>query len=163
MSEKDLIETLHQHPTRNLGPQVRRFIFRFLELQIPMGLGALVCYLVSHLIPASSSIAKVYHPGTYLYTMGDVIFLTAPVVAWMIFRGHGWRHSLDMAVAMITPVAAIIVLGQTAGYALLLWLLTAAYPVMCLGMLVYMLYHRDHVTERTGHHAHSIHEHGQKG
>jgi hypothetical protein len=66
----------------------------------------------------------------------------------MIFRSHGWRHSLEMAIAMITPVAAIIVLGQLAGVAYLLWLVTAMYPAMCLGMLAYMLYRRDQFTGR---------------
>jgi hypothetical protein len=122
------------------------FIFHFLEMQILMGLGALVCFLLGRLIPASSSFAKVYHPGTYLFTTGDVLFLIAPVVAWMIFRGYGWRHSLEMAIAMFAPVAAIIVLGQLAGYAYLLWLIIAMYPAMSLGILVYMLYRRDHFT-----------------
>jgi hypothetical protein len=115
-----------------------------------MGLGALVCFLLDRLIPASSSIATIYHPGTYLFATGDILFLTVPVVGWMIFRGHGWRHSLEMVVAMLAPVAAIIVLGQLAGYAYLLWLITAVYPAMCLGMLAYMLYRRDHFTVRLG-------------
>jgi hypothetical protein len=33
-----------------------------------------------------------------------------------------------MAVAMGAPVAVIIVLGEMAGYAYLLWLVTAVYP-----------------------------------
>jgi hypothetical protein len=130
---------------------VRTFIFHFLEMQIPMGLGALVCYLLTRLIPVSSSFATVYHPGTYLYTAGDILFLTLPVVAWMIFGGYGWRLSREMAVAMVAPVAAIGVLGELAGYAYLLWLVTAVYPAMSLGMLVYMLYCRDHFTVRAGH------------
>jgi hypothetical protein len=117
-------------------------------MQIPMVLGATICFLLGRLIPASSSFATVYHPGTYLYTAGDILFLIVPVVVWMIFRGYGRRHSLEMAVAMLAPVAAIIMLGQSAGYAYLLWLVTAVYPAMCLGMLVYMLYHRDHFTGR---------------
>ena len=133
-----------------ISGKVGQILLRFLELQIPMGLGALVCYLLSHLIPASSSVAAVYHPGTYLYTIADVLFLTVPVVAWMIFRGHSWRCGLEMAVAMLAPVAAIILLGELAGYALLLWLLKAGYPAMCLGMLAYMLYRSDHFTGRVG-------------
>jgi len=131
--------------------RARTLIVHFLELQIPMGLGALVCYLLTGLIPASSSFATIYHPGTYLYAAGDLLFLAVPVVAWMVFRGYGWRHSREMAVAMGAPVAAIIVLGQLAGYAELLWLVIAVYPAMCLGMLVYMLYRRDHFTVRVGH------------
>ena len=56
---------------------------------------------------------------------------------------------------MLVPVAAIIVLGQLAGYAYLLWLVTAMYPAMCLGLLVYMLYRRDHYTGKAGHSAHA--------
>jgi hypothetical protein len=122
----------------------------FLGMQIPMGLGALVCYLLGRMIPDSSSFATVYHPGTYLYASGDLLFLTVPVVAWMIYRGHGWRQSLETAVSMLAPVAAIIVVGQVAGYAYLLWLVTAMYPAMCLGMLIYMLYRRDHFTGQVG-------------
>lgn len=129
---------------------VRHFLMRFLELQIPMGLGALVCYLLGRLIPASSSFATVYHPGTYLFAIGDVLFLTVPVVAWIILRGHSWRYSLEMAVAMIAPVGVIAVLGELARTAYLLWLVTAMYPAMCLGILVYMLSRRDDFTRRAG-------------
>ena len=130
---------------------MRRILLHFLEMQIPMGLGALVCYVLGRLIPASSSFATIYHPGTYLFATGDVLFLTVPVLAWMIFRGHGWRRSLEMAAAMLAPVAAIVVLGELAGAAYLLWLVTAMYPAMCLGMLVYMLYRRYDFTGKTAH------------
>lgn len=127
-----------------------RFLVRFLELQIPMGLGALVCYLLGLLIPSSSSYAPAYHPGTYLYAIGDVLFLTVPVVAWMILRGQGWRPSLEVAGAMTAPVAAIMGVGQLAGYDYLQWLLIAGYPAMSLGMLADMLYRHDHFTGRGG-------------
>jgi hypothetical protein len=132
-----------------------RFLLHFLELQIPMTSGAFVCYLMGRLIPASSSYATAYHPGTYLYTAADVLFLSVPVALWMVLRGHGWRHSAEMAVAMIAPVAAIMVLGELTGYAYRLWLLTAGYPAMSLGMLIDMLYHRDHFTRRVGHLVHA--------
>jgi hypothetical protein len=125
------------------GREPARFVLHFLELQIPMVLGASACYLLGRLVPVSSGLATAYHPGTYLFTIGDVLFLSVPVVAWMIVRGHGRRHSLEMALAMVAPVAMIAVAGELAGYAYLLWLVTAMYPAMCLGMLVYMLYRPD--------------------
>ncbi|HET9587988.1 MAG TPA: hypothetical protein VFO91_04280 [Anaerolineales bacterium] len=121
------------------GLKAGRFLLNLLELQISMGLGALVCYLVVRLISTSPSYATSYRPGTLLFALGDIFFLTVPGVAWMIVRGHGWRHSVELAIAMIMPVALIIVLGQLAGFAYLLWLLTAGYPAMSLGMLFYML------------------------
>ena len=107
--------------------------------------------LVVRLISHSSRFAAVYQPGSWLYAAGDVLFLTIPVVAWMVFRGHGWRHSLEMGVAMFTPVAAIIMVGQLAAYAYLLWLVTAGYPAMCLGILIYMIYWRDQFTGKASH------------
>jgi hypothetical protein len=149
------IESKHQNSTPDLAAQVRRFLLHFMELQILMGLGASICYLLGRLVSPSSSFAVIYHPGTYLFAIGDGLYLSVPVVVWMIFRGHGWRHSLEMAVAMLAPVAAIMVLGQLAAYAYLLWLITAGYPAMSLGMLVYMLYRRDHFTGWVGHPTHA--------
>lgn len=111
----------------------------FLQLQIAMALGALVCLLVGRAVRASST----YHPGTVLFFLGDIFFLTVPVVAWMLLRDHGWRHSLELAVSMLAPVAAIVVLGELTGSAYLLWLVTAMYPAMSMGMLGYMVHRRD--------------------
>jgi len=69
--------------------------------------------------------------------------LTVPVVIWMILRRYSWRHSFELGIAMIVPVAGVMVLGQFTAYDYLTWLLTAGYPVMCLGMLIYMLYRRE--------------------
>ena len=128
--------------------KARRFFRHFLELQISMALGALVCYLVVRLISGAASFSTAYQPGTFLFAVGDIFFLTVPVVAWMVFRGHSSRHSLEMAVAMILPVVVIIVLGQLTAYDYFTWLLTAGYPAMSLGMLSYMLYRREHFTGR---------------
>jgi hypothetical protein len=119
------------------------FLLHFLELQISMSLGAFVCYLVVRLISDAASFRIAYRPGTLLFAVGDVLFLTMPVIAWMIFRGYSWRHSLGIAVAMIVPVVVIIMLGQLTAYDYFTWLLTAGYPVMSLGMFTYMLYRRD--------------------
>jgi hypothetical protein len=125
---------------RSVAANMRHFALRFMELQIVMGLGALLCLLLGRLIPGSSIVATVYYPGSYLYATGDVFFLIVPVVAWMIFRRHEWRHSLGMAVAMVAPVTAIALVGELAGYAYLPWLIIAGYPAMSLGMLVYMVF-----------------------
>jgi hypothetical protein len=120
-----------------------------------MCFGAFICYLVVHLISVSSSLAAAYRPGTFLFATGDIFFLTVPVVACMIFRCHGWRHSLELAAAMITPVVIIMALGQFTDYDYLTWLLTAGYPAISLGMLIYVLYRRDHFTRPMAHSKHT--------
>ena len=146
-TDTEQVDFLHKTRRRTGGLKAGRFLLNFLELQIAMSLGALVCYLVVRLISSSPSYATSYRPGTFLFALGDIFFLTVPVVAWMILRGHGWRHSLAITVAMIVPVALIILFGELAGYAYLLWLITAGYPTMSLGMLFYMLYRHDHFLE----------------
>jgi hypothetical protein len=139
------------HQTQLFGnSRVGRFVLHFLELQIPMVLGALICYLVVRLISGSSSFATTYRPGGTLFAIGDLLFLTVPVVIWMILRRYSLRHSFEMGIAMIAPVAGIMVLGQLTAYDYLTWLLTASYPLMCLGMLIYMLYWRDFFTRQAG-------------
>lgn len=135
------------HKTRLFGnSKAGHFVLHFLELQIPMGLGALICYLVVRLITSSSSFSTIYYPGTYLFAIGDLLFLTVPVAIWIIFRRYSWRHSFELGIAMIAPVAGIMVLSQLTAYDYLTWLLTGGYPLMCLGMLIYMLYRRDFFT-----------------
>jgi len=56
-----------------------------------------------------------------------------------------------MTAAMLAPMIAIIVLGWLGAYVFLPWLPKLACPASSLGMLVYMLYRRDHFTVRVGH------------
>ena len=90
-------------------------------------------------------------------TRGCEVLCACAVVAWMIVRGHGWRHSAEMAFAMLAPVAAIIVLHLLGADAYLPWLSKASHLAMPLGMIVAMLYRRDHYTGKTDHSAHATH------
>jgi hypothetical protein len=123
--------------------RVSRLFLSFLELQIPMVLGAFGCYLLGRVISGSFSLATTYRPGTYVFAIGDVVFLTVPVVAWMLFRGRGRRYSVEMALAMLAPVTVIALVGELAGHPYLLWLVTGMYPAMCLGMIIFLVYSRD--------------------
>jgi hypothetical protein len=156
-TDRKQADVLYTIPMHKNGLRVGRFLLHFLELQVSMGLGALMCYLVVRLISGSSSFSAAYRPGTFLFAIGDIFFLTVPVVVWMVMRGHSWQHSLGIAIAMIAPVAVIMVVGQLEAYDYLTWLLTAGYPAMSLGMLIYMLYRRDHWTDLAGLSAQAIH------
>jgi uncharacterized membrane protein YoaK (UPF0700 family) len=126
--------------------ETRRFILRFLELQIPMALGAFVCYALGPVISDRSGLALAYHPGTYLFAIGDVLFLTVPVAAWTLIRERDWRPSLEIALAMVAPLAIVVLPGEVMRFPYLLWLVTGMYPLMCMGMIADMLYRRDRLT-----------------
>ena len=128
--------------------RVSRLFLSFVELQIPMVLGAFGCYLLGRVISGSSGLATTYRPGTHVFAIGDVVFLTVPVVAWMLFRGRGRRYSVEMALAMLAPVTVIALVGELAGHPYLLWLVTGMYPAMSLGMSVLLVYRRDRITGR---------------
>jgi hypothetical protein len=130
--------TNHRHPRRAFGP----VIVHFVELQIAMGTGALLCLLAGRLVAESSPYAAVYHPGSGLYALGDIVFLTTPVFAWMTWRGRTRRLRIEISMAMIAPVGLVAVAGEIMGTDYLHWLVTGMYPVMSVGIAIFMLYRR---------------------
>ncbi len=72
------------------------------------------------------------------------LFMAAPMVGWMLIRGHGWRHSLEMAIAMVAPMALIFALRQIGAQSYLPWLRQTSGPAMVLGMIGAMLFRRKH-------------------
>jgi hypothetical protein len=135
--------------------KVGRFLWHYAEMLLAMGIGGFFFSLLFGQIPESSSYAAVFERGTYVRSIVSSIFMTVPMMAWMIWRGHGWRHSWEMTGAMLAPVAAIIALRLLGADAFLPWLSKINCPAMDLAMLVYMLYHRDHYTGGAGHSAHT--------
>jgi hypothetical protein len=142
-SDAKQIDLLKKLRRRKGSGTSRGLLPGFLELQIPMTLGAVACYLLGRMIAATSRFAAVYHAGTALYAMADALYLSLPVVAWMLARGYSQRHSLEIAAAMLAPLAAVGLIGELAHTDTLRWLITGGYPAMCAGMLAYMLFHRE--------------------
>ncbi len=142
---------------RSTASQVGRFSLHFLEMVVAMMVGMPVLFLVRNLIPASSSLAAAFKSGTISYSITMTVFMTLPMVAWMILRGHGWRHSVEMAIAMVAPIAVTTVLSLLGAAAYLPWLGNASHFGMFFGMLIVMLYRRDHYTGKANHSAHAAH------
>ena len=66
------------------------------------------------------------------------VTMTAPMVAWMRFRGHAWRPTAEMAASMVLPAFAAMALAWT--------VVTAVGTLMVVehaAMLVAMLVRRD--------------------
>jgi uncharacterized membrane protein YfcA len=86
-----------------------------------------------------------------LLLLGMAFTMTAPMVAWMRHRGHGWRAAWEMAAAMFAPSVAAIAL---------LWgglvddtdaLLAIQHVAMLAAMLAVMLLRRDEYTRPVRH------------
>ncbi len=150
-------EPMHDHQIRNPASQAGRFSLHFLEMLLAMMAGMPIFSLVRSLIPASSSYAAAFKSGTIAYSIAMTVFMTVPMVAWMIVRGHSWRHSAEMAFAMFAPVAVTTVLRLLGADTYLPWLGNASHVGMFLGMLIAMLYRRDHYTGKASYSAHATH------
>ena len=69
--------------------------------------------------------------------------MTAPMVAWMRWQGHGWRPTGEMALSMIVPTLAVIGLLGAGIVADLGTLLILEHALMLAGMFAAMLLRPD--------------------
>jgi hypothetical protein len=116
------------------------FLRHYLEMVIVMfvGMGAVMAVAG---MPSNDTVALLYMGAS----------MTVPMVAWMLFRGHTWRPSLEMGAAMMAPTLVAMSLVGTVDYGLLMGV---EHVAMLLAMLGAMLYRRDEYTH--AHHPHSI-------
>jgi hypothetical protein len=131
-------------PERNHS--TRHFVRHYVEMVAAMFLGMFALskpadWLFSALGTSTSS----QHPTMMLLSMG--ITMTIPMVAWMRYRGHGWRPTNEMTASMLIPTFAAMALVETSvmnsGQVMVL-----EHVAMLAGMLIAMLLRRD---EYSGH------------
>jgi hypothetical protein len=129
----------HSHPNVN-----RHFARHYVEMLAAMFLGMGV--LIMPLGAALGLVGMSLHDTHALMISGMALTMTAPMVAWMRYRGHGWSACSDMTAAMVIP---------TLGVLALLWgglvgdvgtLLVIEHAVMLPSMLLAMLLRRDEYT-----------------
>ena len=139
-----------------MSASTRHFIRHYFEMVVAMLLGMAVlgvpAVAVLGLVGMSSS--ELHNDAPALLLFGMAVTMTAPMVAWMRYRGHGWPASAEMTAAMFIPTFGVIAL---------LWsgliddtgtLLEIQHVVMFPSMLVAMLLRRD---EYTG----ALHDHSR--
>ena len=120
----------------------KRLVLHYLEMVAVMIIGMVVL--------GAASDAVLDLPDDPAVNIAEMaIAMTLPMVAWMRFRGHGWRPSIEMAAAMIAPAAVAILLLRTQLVEDEMLLMTFEHTAMFVGMFVVMLLRRD---EYTGHH-----------
>ena len=132
----------------------RHFIRHYAEMVVVMFLGMAVLGPPAGLaldgLDSSWSELRTDAPALMLLLMAFT--MTAPMVAWMRWRGHSPRANAEMAMSMIVPtLAAVALLGAGAlrdtGALLLI-----EHALMLAGMLAVMLRRPD---EYSGHHHHN--------
>jgi hypothetical protein len=94
------------------GPSARRFARHYAEMVAAMFLGMFTLGMPADwLLRALGVSASGHHTTKMLATMA--VTMTVPMVAWMRYRGHAWRPTLEMAASMLLPTLAVLVLLWT--------------------------------------------------
>jgi hypothetical protein len=136
---------------------VARFLLHLLEMTVLMVLGMMAFGLLADQLRTFPSLRAAFRGDSDLYILGDALFMSLPMVTWMLWRGHDRRHSLQMGAAMFVPGLAIVALGWLGADRFAPWLRDGACGFMCLGMVAYMLLRYDHFAAKTAHAAHAAH------
>jgi hypothetical protein len=86
---------------------VKHFIRHYVEMVLAMfiGMGLLYMPVELGLNAIGSSWGEL---SDALMVLGMAATMTAPMIAWMIYRGHGARANTEMAAAMFLPTFAVI-------------------------------------------------------
>jgi hypothetical protein len=75
------------------------------------------------------------------------VFMAAPMVAWMRYRGHSWRDGWEMAAAMLVPMFALVLPVEMGSAALSDdSLMMLSHVAMIGGMVALMIYRWDRYT-----------------
>jgi hypothetical protein len=127
-----------------MSPATRHFVRHYVEMVVAMfaGMGLL-------LMPLGAALGFVglsLDDSDTLMISAMAATMTAPMVAWMRYRGHGWQPSAEMAASMVIPTLGVLALLWSGLLADLGALLIIEHVVMLPSMLVAMLLRRDEYT-----------------
>jgi hypothetical protein len=136
---------------------VGRFLLHVLEMSVLMVLGMAGFGMLADQLRDFPALRAAFRSSSDLYILGDALFMSLPMVVWMLVRGHDRRHSLEMGASMLVPGLAIVVLGWLGADRSAPWLRDGACGFMCLGMLAYMVLRYNHFSAKAGHAAHATH------
>ena len=85
--------------------------------------------------------------------LGMATTMTAGMVAWMMYRGHGWRANVEMSASMFVPTFAVIGVLATGLLTNLGVLMITEHVVMLLAMAGVMLLRPEEYSHHHGHDA----------
>jgi flagellar biosynthetic protein FliP len=123
----------------------RHFIRHYVEMVAAMfiGMGVLFAPALVALGAAGVSSAELRSDAPALLLLGMGVTMTAPMIAWMRYRRHGWAASNEMAASMLIPTVGVIALLGAGLVSDIGMLMTIEHVVMLPSMLIVMLLRRD--------------------
>jgi hypothetical protein len=140
-------------PTVSGARQVGHFLRHYGEMCAPMCIGFAVGDLVYFWAAGRFGYSEPFSELPELSVLVVTFTMTAPMVAWMLFRGMPLRETTEMAAVMPILAIALLALGWLAivpkGDLVLL-----EHGLMMPAMLVPMVFRLDFYTGRTGHSRH---------
>jgi hypothetical protein len=136
-----------------LSASIRPFVRHYLEMVVAMFAGMVLLGVPAGwaLGAFGSSTSELTVNAPALMLLGMAVTMTAPMVAWMRYRGHGWRANTEMAASMVLPTFAAMGLLAVGVMTDIGTLLVVEHVAMLLGMLAAMLLRLDEYTHHHGH------------
>jgi len=136
--------------------QVWNFVRHYLEMCIAMCLGIAVGDIIYFAIARAAGYSDPFGQLPVLSLAVVTFSMTAPMVAWMRFRGMDWRLINEMSAAMII-LAGLVLAAGLVGLVPMGELALLEHALMMPCMLVPMLLRADQYTGRSGKMAHMRH------
>jgi hypothetical protein len=93
-----------------MSPATKHFARHYAEMVVAMFLGMLVLGPPAAWAMGAMGIdwGRLTDNAPALMFLGMATTMTIPMVAWMAYRGHGWRANTEMSAAMFVPTFAVI-------------------------------------------------------
>jgi predicted permease len=132
-----------------MSASTRHFARHYGEMLVAMFLGMGV--LIMPLGVALGLVVMSLHDTDALMISGMALTMTAPMVAWMRYRGHRWPACADMTAAMVVPTLGVLALLWSGLVGDVGTVLVIEHVVMLPSMLVAMLLRRDEYTGAAHH------------
>jgi hypothetical protein len=141
-------------PRVSLRGQIGHFVRHYFEMCVPMCIGFAVGDLVYFWAAGLSGYSEPFRQLPELSVLVVTFTMTAPMAAWMLFRGMPRRPTAEMSAAM--PILAIVLLAF--GWLAIVPkgdLALLEHGLMMPIMLIPMLFRLDLYTGRAGHITHT--------
>jgi energy-converting hydrogenase Eha subunit A len=130
--------TTKRAPPRALLRKAGHFVLHYLEMCLACCVGGVTLGFAFFGGAALLGYPDLILKAPFFSTLVLAIVLTVPMVAWMRFRHHGWRPSLEMGAATMGLGIVLIALGTIGVVPLgdmFEWVTRLACPVMLVPML----------------------------